>query len=76
MIGSGQEVSIHPGSALVKRRPPCIVFAELLHTTRDYARDATAVDATWLAELAPAFMARHRIPSTHAAAGARNAMKP
>ena len=40
--------------------PACIVFDELLRTARDYARGVTAVEASWLPEIAPAFFARHR----------------
>ena len=40
--------------------PACIVFDELLRTARDYARGVTAIEASWLPELAPAFFARHR----------------
>ena len=40
--------------------PRCIVFDELLRTTRTYARTVSVVDPAWLPELAPAFFARHR----------------
>lgn len=38
MLASGQAVALHPSSTLCGKRPPCIVFDELLRTTRDYAR--------------------------------------
>jgi hypothetical protein len=34
------------------------VYNVLVRTTRQYARDATAVEPAWLPELAPAFFAR------------------
>ena len=40
MLASGQAVALHPSSTLCGKRPPCIVFDELLRTTRDYARQA------------------------------------
>ncbi|PNW80772.1 hypothetical protein CHLRE_07g329233v5 [Chlamydomonas reinhardtii] len=50
-------VFLHPSSVLLERKPDCLVFNELMHTTRTYARDATAIEARWLPELAPAFFA-------------------
>jgi ATP-dependent RNA helicase DHX8/PRP22 len=51
-------------AAAARRRSPvpprCIVFDELLRTTRTYARTVSAVDPAWLPELAPSFYARHR----------------
>ena len=38
MLSSGQAVALHPSSTLCGKRPPCIIFDELLRTTRDYAR--------------------------------------
>ncbi|KAK9838275.1 hypothetical protein WJX81_001973 [Elliptochloris bilobata] len=59
VLASGQAVALHPSSVLCGKRPACIVFDELLRTTRDYARQVTAIDAAWLPELAPIFFARH-----------------
>lgn len=53
MIATGQVVTIHPSSVLSSKKPPCIVFDELVLTTRQYARTVTAIDAQWLPELAP-----------------------
>lgn len=58
MISSGQAVAIHPSSVLHGRKPECIVFNELVRTTRQYARDAVVVEPSWLPELAPAYFAR------------------
>ncbi len=51
------QVFLHPSSVLLERKPPCLVFNELMHTTKTYARDATAIEPRWLPELAPAFFA-------------------
>ncbi len=40
VLATGQAVALHPSSVLCGERPPCIVFDELLRTTRDYARQA------------------------------------
>lgn len=61
MVASGQTVSIHPSSVLCGKRPQCIVFDELLHTSRAYARTVSSIDPAWLPEIAPAFYAR-RMP--------------
>ena len=53
MIMSSQAVSIHPSSVLSGKKARCIVFGELIHTTRNYARQVTAIDPAWLPELAP-----------------------
>ena len=55
VIATGQLVNIHPASVLSNRKPGCIVFEELVLTTRQYARTITAVDPKWLPELAPHF---------------------
>ncbi|CAL5223385.1 g5893 [Coccomyxa viridis] len=52
---SSQTVSIHPSSVLHGRKPRCIVFDELLRTTRRYARNVTAVEPSWLPEAAPMY---------------------
>eukprot|EP00887_Chlorella_sp_A99_P005931 scaffold29.g5931.t1 len=60
VISTGQAVAIHPSSVLCSKKPECIVFNELVRTTRQYARDVVAIDAKWLPELAPAFFARQQ----------------
>ena len=60
MYSTGQVVAIHPSSVLCGKKAECIVFNELVHTTRQYARDALLIDARWLPELAPTYFARHQ----------------
>jgi hypothetical protein len=57
-------VGIHPSSVLspaqmskggggLSKKHKCVVFTELVRTSRLYMRDITAIDAAWLSELAP-----------------------
>ncbi|RYG69939.1 hypothetical protein EON64_01445 [archaeon] len=52
-----QPVHIHPSSVLFqlssKQLPQCVVYAELLTTTKQYMRNVSVVEASWLAELMP-----------------------
>ena len=54
-LTSRQPVSIHPSSALFSRRAPCVLFNELLFTTRLYMREVTQIEREWLPELAPQY---------------------
>lgn len=57
LYGSGQEVQLHPSSVLVATRPACVVFSEVVLTSRAYAHVATVVDAGWLPQMVPRFFA-------------------
>jgi HrpA-like RNA helicase len=48
-----QEVAIHPSSILAGRKPSCVLYRELVLTSRFYMRDVLAIDQAWLIELAP-----------------------
>jgi len=50
-----QVAKIHPSSTLFRKRPlpACVVYNELVTTTKNYLRVVTEVDPTWLAELCP-----------------------
>lgn len=63
VIATTQEVMLHPSSVLHGKRPECIVFGELIRTTRQYARGITKVEASWLPELAPSYFARKQAAS-------------
>jgi len=51
----GQNVYIHPGSALFQKNPETVLYHELVLTTKEYMRNVMAIDAKWLVELAPKF---------------------
>lgn len=53
-----QPVAVHPSSALLHRRPACVVYAELLCTSKCYMRGLSVVDAEWLYEAAPDYFRR------------------
>jgi ATP-dependent helicase HrpA len=54
-------VSIFPGSVLFKQRPRWIMAAEVVETTRVYARTVAAVDPEWLIELASHVLTRQAV---------------
>ena len=68
-LASRETVAIHPSSALFSRRVSCVLFNELLYTTKLYMRDLTQIDPEWLAELAPGTYAVEQTPEP--AVGAR-----
>uniref|UniRef100_A0A9J7ZJA5 RNA helicase n=1 Tax=Cyprinus carpio carpio TaxID=630221 RepID=A0A9J7ZJA5_CYPCA len=57
-LDTHQPVAIHPSSVLFQAKPACVVFNELLHTSRCYMRDLCLVDAEWLQEAAPEYFRR------------------
>ena len=55
-----RELRVHPSSALFHARPPCVVYCAAVRTDREYMRDVTVVDPSWLTELAPHFYEARR----------------
>jgi len=56
-LASRQPVAIHPSSVLFTRRAVCVIFNELLFTSKLYMRDLTQIETDWLTELAPQYFA-------------------
>lgn len=52
-LKAGQQISIHPSSCLRDVRPKLIVFAELVLTSKEFARTCAPIDPSWLTEMAP-----------------------
>nr|XP_021326722.1 putative ATP-dependent RNA helicase DHX33 [Danio rerio] len=57
-LDTHQPVSIHPSSVLFQARPVCVLFNELLHTSRCYMRDLCLIQTDWLHEAAPEYFRR------------------
>lgn len=55
----GIKYSIFPGSCLKKTRPKWIVGAELVETSKLYARCVAAIEPDWIERLAPHLVSRH-----------------
>lgn len=50
---------IFPGSALAKKPPQCVMAAELVETSRLWARQAAAIDPRWAENIAPHLLKHH-----------------
>ena len=48
---NGTRLAIHPGSGQFKSRPPWIVSAEQVQTTRVYARNVARIDPKWVEDV-------------------------
>ena len=53
-----RQARIHPGSALFKAVPPWIMAAELVRTTKLYARSVAAIHPDWLLDLGEGLISR------------------
>lgn len=51
LAARGQEVMLHPGSTLFKKAPPWIVAAEIVKTSRLFARTSARINPEWLESL-------------------------
>jgi ATP-dependent helicase HrpA len=56
--------SLHPSSGLARRQPAWVMAAELVETTKLYARNAARVDPLWIEELAGP-LAKRRYTDPH-----------
>jgi len=54
----GTKFAIFPGSGLRKRRPAAVMAAELVETSRLFARTVAAIDPAWAESLAPDLVKR------------------
>ncbi|KAL8616322.1 ATP-dependent RNA helicase [Nucella lapillus] len=56
-VRDDHELFLHPTSVLSNHipLPPWLIFNEVVHTSKEYMRDVTAMQAEWLCELAPHF---------------------
>uniref|UniRef100_A0A3B5KEU0 RNA helicase n=1 Tax=Takifugu rubripes TaxID=31033 RepID=A0A3B5KEU0_TAKRU len=57
-----RELHIHPNSVLYAEKPPkWVVFNEVVQTSKYFMRDVTAVESSWLVELAPHFYKQAKV---------------
>jgi hypothetical protein len=43
LLASGHEISLHPSSCLMNKRPECVVVGEIILTTKAYAHMVTEI---------------------------------
>ncbi|GAB5451989.1 MAG: ATP-dependent RNA helicase HrpA [Halioglobus sp.] len=59
-LGSrNRKLSIFPGSSQARRSPPWLVAAEIVETSRVYARQVAQIDPRWALDINPALLKRH-----------------
>lgn len=56
-IRGNYELHVHPQSVIFNcsRPPKCVLFIQVLQTSKQFIRDLTAIDERWLYEIAPQF---------------------
>jgi HrpA-like RNA helicase len=59
-LADGNTVYLHPTSVLFQAKPACVIYTELIFTTKAYMRDVLSVDMQSLMELAPNFYRQHQ----------------
>jgi pre-mRNA-splicing factor ATP-dependent RNA helicase DHX16 len=52
-LRGGLSIHIHPSSCLSKTRPKLIIYAELVLTSKEWARNVAPIEPDWLVEAAP-----------------------
>lgn len=60
-IDARKKVHIHPSSCLFSSSPSCIIFTEMVETTKCYVRNLTVVDPDWMTEVAPQYFKKKRL---------------
>lgn len=59
-----QSYHLHPSSVLTLLKPPWLVFSQVLRQDQAYIKDASEIDADWLAELVPDYFSDLRSQQT------------
>ncbi|XP_013403823.1 putative ATP-dependent RNA helicase DHX33 [Lingula anatina] len=59
-VASKKTVVIHPSSSLFMRKPGCVIYNELVQTSKCYMRNLSVVDPQWLYEAAPTYFKRKK----------------
>jgi ATP-dependent helicase HrpA len=55
----GIKFAVHPGSALAKKSPRWVIAAEIVETTRLYARTVAGIDPAWIESIGAHLLRRH-----------------
>lgn len=58
-IVSREIVHVHPASVLFQTKQQCVMFSEWVKTTKQYLRNVSAIQPSWLGEVAPHYYARN-----------------
>lgn len=56
-----QVTQIHPSSNIHGQQPHCVIFTEVVQTTKCYLRGLTTINSDWLNEVAPDYVKNHNI---------------
>ncbi|CAJ0924802.1 unnamed protein product [Ranitomeya imitator] len=59
-----QSVFIHPNSSLHEEQPRCIIYHELVFTSKEFMRQIIEIDSTWLLEVAPHYYQSRELEDT------------
>jgi len=49
-VFDGQSVHIHPASVLLGLKPQCVLYNQMVFTTKQYIRDLSVIEPEWLSE--------------------------
>ncbi|XP_067124027.1 pre-mRNA-splicing factor ATP-dependent RNA helicase DHX16 [Centruroides vittatus] len=60
-----QTVMIHPNSSLFEELPRCVIYHELVFTTKEYMRQLIEIEGQWLLEVAPHYYKPKDIDDSH-----------
>jgi hypothetical protein len=60
-LASREIVHIHPSSVLFQSKHPCVMFSEWVKTTKQYLRNVSVIQPTWLNEVAPHYYSRNSL---------------
>lgn len=58
-----QTVYIHPHSSLFEAQPECLMYNEILETTKEYLRTCCVIEPEWLPEVAPMYYTKEYMQS-------------
>ncbi|XP_064455856.1 ATP-dependent RNA helicase DHX33-like [Ornithodoros turicata] len=60
-VESRKQVYIHPSSSLFSSSPSCIIYTEMVETTKCYMKNLSVVDPDWLLDMEPQYFKSKRL---------------